>query len=63
MEYGQELVVIINHYFRRFGSKGKEESRKNENMKKEVLVEIGMSNILGQRNKSKEQMIQDSRVI
>lgn len=32
-------------------------------MKKEALVEIGMSNILGQRNKSKEQMIQDSRVI
>lgn len=62
MEYEQELVVVINYYFRRFGSKGKEESRKNENIKREGLVKIGMNNIWGQRNK-REQMIKDLRVI
>lgn len=62
MEYEQELIVIINYYFKKYDSKGKGESRGNEKVKKEGLEGIGMNNILGQRCKTREQTIKDPRV-
>lgn len=62
MEYEQELVVIINYYFKKFDSKGKEESRENLKVKREGLEGIEMKNILGQRGKTRKKNIKDSRV-
>lgn len=62
MEYEQKLIVILNYYFKKFGSKGKGESRENEKVKWEALEGIGMNNIWGQRNKTREQTIKDSTV-
>lgn len=62
MEYEQKLVVIINYYFKKFGSTGKEESRENLKVKREGLEGIEMKTILGQRGKTRKKNIKDSRV-